>query len=212
MRTIHQAVLITISESTVAREAMAAGILNLSAYAKTIKKAVEEQTWKTVQIPTIVVALSRIQEDIKKNTESQAPLYIDDITIKAPLVDITYEKTKETIQAVATIKSLEHSNDVITNTIGSQEITIIASAHMKANILAHFGVKPKAVFDTVSGISMRFSENYIDIPNVLYRLLGIFATKNINVIEIVSTYTELMVVIDPKFVNEAIGQLMKLKA
>ena len=212
MRTIHQAVLATLSESPTARDAMTSGILNLSAYAKTIKKNIEEQTWKTVHVPTIVVALSRIQEELKNDTKNQAPLFIDDITIKAPLVDITYEKTVGTIQAVSTMKSLEHAHDVITNTIGSQEITIIASAHMKQKILAHFPVQPKAIFDTVSGISMRFSENYIDIPNVLYRLLGIFATKNINVIELVSTYTELMVVIEPKFVNEAIGQLMKLKA
>ena len=210
MRTIHQAVSNTLSESLVAKDAMQAGILNLSAYAKKIKKTVETETWKSVHLPTIVVALSRIQKNMVKNGEP--PLYIDDITIKAPLVDITYEKTKEAMQEVTSLKSMENSHDVITNTVGSQEITIIASAHMKQKIVDHFSKKPKAVFDTVSGITMHFSEQYIDIPNVLYRLLGIFAAKDINIIEIVSTYTELMVVIDPKFVNEAIEQLMKLKA
>ncbi|MDP2586682.1 MAG: hypothetical protein Q8P32_02830, partial [Candidatus Komeilibacteria bacterium] len=55
--------------------------------------------------------------------------------------------------------------------------------------------------------TVKFPEEFINLPNMLFAIEKRLAVKKINIIELVSTYTELTFVIDKKDVLPAIAQL-----
>jgi hypothetical protein len=226
MRSVSTAVATIIQQDEIALEAMSRGILNLSAYAEEIQPEVEKITWKEVRKGTIVVALSRFLQELQavhdskiknekaKNLQSIRPkVYIDDISIRSPLCDISFEKTK--LSQEATKKLLGSSlykqhNSFFTVTEGVSEITLIAPQILYEAILdlyaeQPFATKPKASYQNLTGISVRFSEKYLSVPNVVYVLIGQLAVKRVNIIEVVSTFTELAVIVQEHDTDKAMS-------
>jgi aspartokinase len=199
MRTVSSIVSSIFSEDDMATQALSNGVLNLSAYAAKILPLVEEKAWKSVQKGTIVVALARIAQN-QELPNLRPQVTIDDLKIKSPLCDITYEKTEENTQSVQTLRTALpiQPRSVFAMTEGMSEITIVASQDLLPAIQDHFGVKPKSLFPNVTGISVGFSKEYLAIPNAIYTIMNSVAVKHINIIEIISTYTELMFVLEDR--------------
>jgi aspartokinase len=197
MRTVTQIVRQIVTESEVPLEAIREEILNFSAYAKQIHPAVEKLTWKSVKVGTITVALTRIAKELPNTPPLRPQITIDDLKIKYPLVDISFEKTAHALERLSTIAGILESDakKVFVTTEGMSEISIVASAKLSETIQNHFGIAPKAIFIDLVGISVGFDPKYLDIPNTLYTLISAVASQRINIIELISTHTELMFVI-----------------
>lgn len=207
MLKVIDAVKNVISSDEVAIEAMRSGILNFSAYSELIHKKIENLTFKEVKKTTIVVALSRMAQKIYDVTPLKTQVKFDEISIKSPLVDITFDKTPENIAILRSLIEKISQNKFLTFTEGINELTIIASADQKETILENFKSKPKITIENLVGLSLRFSDNYINEPNVIYSILSLLASKRINLSEVVSTYTELTLVISENDLDKAIKAL-----
>src|SRR6185369_14665117 len=94
---ITDAVRDAITSSEVALSAFNEGYLNLTSYAVSIKKEVEEITKKKVRIGSIVVALSRMKKKLPRQKELSPIVKIDHISVKRGLVEMAFEKTKENL-------------------------------------------------------------------------------------------------------------------
>ncbi len=198
---VHQVIL----KDEIAFEAARNGILNLSAYAEKIKPQIEEYTMKDIKIGSIVVALSRMLPEINSTESLRPEVEIEDLRIKSPLYEITYEKTKsilEQLKELAIFSTEERDFFVMTQGLG--EITIICSKDIRDDLLNKIQAKPKSTFDELVAMSVRFAEKYLPVPNVLHSLASRLATRRINVIEIVSTYTELTFIVQKKDMNVAV--------
>ncbi len=211
MLTVTDAVRKILFSSDVPLEAMRSGILNFSAYAQSIHSQVEKMTWKTVKLGTIVVALTRIATTLEQVPTLRPQVKIDDLKIKFPLVDVSYEKTDALVQKLS---KLQAALDITTKKVfvvteGSSEITIIASQELHDAILSHFSVKPKGDFKDLVGITVSFDQHYLSVQNVIYALTSSVASKRINIIELISTYSELMFVIEEKDRQECVEALQE---
>lgn len=197
MLKIIDAVRTIVSEDEVAYEALRLGFLNLSAYAVKILPRVETLTWKSVKKPTVVVALSRLAAELQAAPGLLCPLKLDDLNVKSPLTVYSYEKTMANITHLRQLyKQLNNTpNQFVAATQGSREITLIVPAEFQDQVATFFPDKPKAVFSAAVGISVSFSDQYLPVPNVIYTILSALAVHRVNVIEVVSTYTELSVII-----------------
>lgn len=212
MKTVTEAVREVLFASDVALEALRAGVLNMSAFAEQIKPEVERMTWKSVQKNTVVVALSRVADELDAVPALHPEVLIDELSMKAPLADITYERTETTLQSA---QQLSYTLGLLpaqflTITQGLNEITIIVSQERLAEVEAHMRTQPKSVFHNLVGMTMKFNEQYLPQPNVLYSLLSKLAHQRINLYEMVSTYTELTVFIDESQLDRAVGVMNKL--
>lgn len=189
-------------------EAMQRKILNNSAYAKEIHKRVETLTMKPVQLGTIVVALTRFSNNLQQSPEFNPKVNIDNFSVTSSLSEVSYERTQNTSEKASTLRNaLVTNGDFFTITEGIHEITIVCSEQMRKSIIDHFDVEPKIVMDDLVAISVRFSDSYMDVPNTIYSLVGALATRNINLIEIVSTYTELTFVVFKREMEQTIQAL-----
>lgn len=201
MKSVVSAVQEHVSHDEVALEAMQLGILNLSAYAQIIQSKIEKETWKPVKVGTITVALSRLMNDTSFNSqllEIKPFVHISDISIRSPLCILSFEKTDSVQKSVARIfESKNHLKEhaFFTVTQGVHEITLIFPDVISEQILKFFKEKPKSYLRGVAGITTRFSEQYLTTPNTIHSLLAVLAVERINVLEVVSTHTELAIIV-----------------
>ena len=182
------------------------GYMNMSSYAHRIRKNVESRTKKQITIASLVVTLSRLRKEFKKTKPLIQKVDIANITTKLPLSEIAYENTDITVKKL----ELLHSNisisreDFFTTTIGTSELTIVCSSRIAEKIIKYFKTKPKFVAHNLSSIGLSFSEKQFTEPNTIFSLVAVLAKARINIIEIVSTYTELLFILNEKDFSEAV--------
>jgi hypothetical protein len=189
---------------------MSRGTLNLSAYAKRIHAEVEQRAFKPVQLGTIVVALSRISNELIDEDPLLPKIELDSIAVKSKLAEIAFNKTtanKFRAQKLYTEKEFAQA-DFLTITYGASEISIFAPMSLVKPVLRNFKPdSPKLLLDDLAALTVQFGEQYIDMPNMYFALLLAMATRKVNIVELISTYTELTFLVRQADLNE-LFQLM----
>lgn len=214
MLTVTNAVIEIISTSFVAHCALEQHLLNLSAYAKEILPEVEKRTKKSVKHGTIVTALSRLQYS-KKNTANTIPnIVIDDIIITSNLVEVAFEKTTKAQQSLQKLLiQTAESSEFFTVTQGHSELAIFASQKWLDTIETMFtGVHIKIKLTNLSSITMRFSPTYLTEPNILLAILLRFAIKKIVIVELLSTFTEVSLILHETDIETAFSIIHTFKS
>ena len=188
--------------------ALAKGFMNLSAYAKQIKRSVEEKSKKDVQVTGIVVALSRIQKNLKGINPLVQDIKLNNITTKSPLSEIVFEKTPDILSRLSSLyeKVKTSGDDFLTMTLSTNEVTVICSSRLKEAVLKHFKDKPIMTVNELASIGLSFDEKYYDMPNITFSLIRRIAQKRIVLAETITTHAEIIFVFNQKDLPE----IMKL--
>lgn len=182
-----------LSEDGLIIEALQRGVLNISAYANEVHAEVESRTKKPVRIGTIIVALSRLTDKIEQQPRLAPIVAIDSMNITSSLLGISYDKTDQVLMDISRINHsyIDNANAFFAMTMGTKGVTIICSSSLADRITQSIGQHPKATMEKLVAISVRFSDDYMDVPNTIYSLVQALAVRQIHILEIVSTYTEL---------------------
>lgn len=189
----------------VAREALISGVLNLSAYAKKIQPLITKRLYKNVRVGSIVTSLSRLASFVGNIPSLKAEVKIEDMSLKSPLCELTYEASSEVGRAIASLQNRYVGRGFFTATQGIGEITLITTMAFKEDIQKAIGVKPKGAYDHLAAVTVRFVEaQYIEVPNMIYTMVAALATKRINLIEIVSTFTEISFIVRQNDMNAVV--------
>lgn len=186
--------------------ALAMGYMNLSAYSKRIQKEVEDKTKKDVQVAGIVVALSRVQKQLKKVHPLIQDIKINNITAKSPLSEIVFEKTPAMIAKFSSLyeKVKTTNDDFLTMTISTSEITVICSDRIKEAILKHFKDTPRMIESSLASIGISIDPKYYPMPNITFSLIRRIATKRIPLAETITTHTEIIFIFPQKSLSEVL--------
>src|SRR3989344_4096525 len=195
-----------IRRDEVALEAMRGGLLNLSAYADKIHKEIEELTKKPVKRGTIVVALARMREELVKLPPLSPDIRMTNLSIKSGFNAFTYEKTLDIQRKIAMLHPfLLPLNDLFSITEGPSEITIIFAHRSKNMIKKHFSIAAKAEYEEIVAVTIQFPEEFSSVPNFLYSIFSKLAAKRINLIEVVSTFTEISFIVKREDMSEIVA-------
>jgi aspartokinase len=210
MISISQQVKKVLEEDQEALMVLNKGFLNFSSYARMIQPQVEELCLKDVKEKSITVALSRIAKEFKKDQRLEPPINIKNISMHSNLAELTYERTQETMQKInRIINDLEiDAKNYLALTRGISEITIIGDQKIIQSFKSKLNqINPIFEKSDLTGVTASFPEEMISIPNVIYRITQKMAVKKINIIEIISTFTELTFIIEKNNSALAIEQL-----
>ena len=192
--------------------ALTNGYMNMSSYAYHIRPKVEALTKKDVTIPSLVVTLSRIRKEFKKEKPLIQEVPITNITTKLPLSEIAYENTNNFLEQLESLhKNIPVSQeDFFTITRGMTEVDIICSANLESKVLKHFKVKPKWVNHNFAAIGISYDPKVFGMPNIFFSLLSVTARARINIEELVSTPTELIFIIAEKDFGRTVALFSEL--
>lgn len=191
-----------------ALEALSAGLLNLSAYADKIHSQVENATFKEVQKGTIVVALSRLSKRAASKPQLKPEVKIKNLKLTSSLACTNFEKTADLQRKIAVLHPFQVStNDIFSVTEGLNEVTIVCSEESIDQITKSLNSPIKSQFADLVAVTLKLPEHYAQIPNIYYVLINSLAVKRINLIEIVSTFTEISFIVKKEDMEKTIKAL-----
>lgn len=196
-------------------EALAKGIINYAALAETITPQIEHELKKKVKYSAVMMALRRLAEKLQKKLVKGMKLQFKetDLTIKSDLFEVTILKSQSTAKTATKLYELVDlsKGDFLTITSGIYEITIIASKKYKNRIqklLAQERIIK--IIENLSCLTIKIPTEAVETVGFFYAITKALNWENINIVEIVSTLTELSFIIDEDDVAKAFTTLKEI--
>ncbi|MBS3140305.1 hypothetical protein J4479_04850 [Candidatus Woesearchaeota archaeon] len=196
-------------------EALAKGIINYVALAEILRPEIEKELKKEVKTSAIMMSLRRLSEKLEKNFIKQAQIRFKetDITIKSNLFEITVLKSSVIISNIKRLYDLIDFSrgDFLTITHGIYEITIISNKKHK-NKIERILEEEKIVkiIDNLSSLTIKIPIEAVEQIGLFYIVTKALNWENINIIEIVSTLTEMTFILKEDDISQAFNILKKL--
>lgn len=169
--------------------------------ARHMRKEVESELGKEVDEGAIVMALSRMREKMQQRKGEQmkesgwAKLQL---SLRSGAMQIDLQKGKSTQGKLLELQKLASASpeDILSVTQSTHEITVISQEKYEDKIISALnGEKILNVEKGLSLLVLRFGEDVLYQPGFFDRVLRELAWENINIYEVVSTLTELIVVL-----------------
>lgn len=152
-----------------------------------------------------MIALSRLSKALQAEPKLLPKPSALEVSARSGLMEVVFERTQKNLALFQVLqqKAASFTADFFVGTQGIAEITLLISEERFPLVQSVFkGVKPKFVLRNLSGLTLRTTDKDIFIPNVFFSILYPFAMRRLNVIEIVSTYTEITMFLEDKDVQE----------
>jgi len=215
MITISSAVKQIVEESFLIEEGLNRDLINLSSLAREMKPKIISMTKKTVKDNAIVVALKRISIQIRSENKIRHSIFktAPEIILRSNLTTITYAKSQTLLTGFDNLLDVLRSNSnlflALSYGVFETGITINHTFCHQLELKLKSEKVVKKV-DNLSAITIILPEENIHVPGVYYDILKILAWNKINIIDIVSTYRELTIIISNSQIDEAFSSLKKL--
>lgn len=195
-------------------EALRRGIINYVALAEELQPHIEKDLGKKVKTSAIMMALRRLNDSLQKKgiIKNELIFRSDDISIRSPLFEITILKSNNSINNIRKIYDITDfaRGDMITITHGIYEITIIASSRLAKKIEKI--LENEHVIKTIASLgalTVKIPMNSTETVGMFYNVTKILNWENINIIEIVSTLTEMTFILKEDDLSRAFEAMKK---
>ncbi len=188
-------------------DALQRGIVNYGAVADELLERVQKETKEKVNHAAVMMALRRLAEKLEQR-DVRAPRFNEesDVTVRSNLFELTAANTKRAFDAINEYRTLVayERGEIFTVTHGLNELTVISNRkHLSKLKEALRREQIKNVTEELSLLTVRLPSEAIRTPGYFYSLVKALAWENINIIEIVSTLTELTFALHDKDVPRA---------
>lgn len=190
---------------------MAQGIVNLSGLARLILPEIRKKTFKEVQEGAVLMALKRQPKTLNSKFQVENVLEKShDLIIRSDLSELTILNIDFPIEKYKKILCLidEQKKYFLTVTQGVFETTIIISSELYQKVETIIK-KEKIVsqLQNLSSITIRLPGKTVLTPGVYYSILKFLAWEGINVIEVVSTFSEFTIILESQEISRAFSVL-----
>jgi hypothetical protein len=188
------------------QEAMSKGIINYAALAEHLQKDVENEMGRKTETAAIMMALRRLNDKLEGTFAGRVRFTPEaDVSVKSDLFELTLKKSKRAFELIKKIYDLiDPFSDFFATTQGTTQMTIISSKRHKKHIQSLLkGEHVVKVIDDLACIGTTIPLSAVDECGYFYTLTKAFVWENIPIVEIVSTLTELNLVIAEKDIPRA---------
>lgn len=192
-------------------DAINSSIINLSALARQILPEVKRETLKDVREGAVLMALKRRSKNLEQKPGVKSVLEKShDLIVRSNLAEFSIPNTDFSAEKHQKIlKLVDRQNKYfLTATQGVFETTIIFSRELLKEIKVILNPKKiTSVFDNLSSVTIRLPGKTVLTPGVYYSILKLLAWEGINIVEVVSTFSEFTIILENKEVARAFSIL-----
>lgn len=216
MVTIAHIVEKVVREQPLLEDAILRDIVSYAKAAEYVKPDVEKELRKPVKHGAIVMALTRLSEKLQesgKETFGNEHLSGIEMSLRSDMMEITILKSQKSFDAIRKLYGIVDfsSGDVLNVIQGNHEITIVASKKYEKRLDEELRFeKVTNRIRALSSLSIKFPKKFVETPGFFSLVTRHLAWHGVNIIEIVSTYTELTLVLKDEEVTKAYGVLQEL--
>jgi hypothetical protein len=179
---------------------MAIDAVNYSGLARHIIPELKQKLKKkTINIEGVIMAIKRYAEKAKKDSLSKNVLKAlgkCDLRLKGDIVDFTLKRTQQNYTAaLETHKKINwEQGDIIYIYQSLTEIAVILDKK-NANLIKVPGDQFINKEENLAMLTLRTPKEIVEMPGVYHYVLGLLASQGIALADIVSTYTELVLLV-----------------
>jgi aspartokinase len=202
MVTISHIVKKIVNESPMLQEAMAREIVSYGALADYLTKQIETELGKEVKHSAIMMALRRYSEELsKKRTKIDVFDYSSELTMKTNLVDINVVRSSTLLKRINQLYSIvDYEKGDFFNTVESSNEIAIVTNERNLDQIKKF-LKNENILrleKNLISITMLLSKQFLKTPGVISRITSELSWENINIFELITTMTEMTIIIHKK--------------
>ncbi len=204
-----------VKASPLLEDGLARGIINYSALAKDLRPQIEEKLLKKVGRSAIVMALKRTSSKLKtKRKVTQQIINLSGITARSNLAELTYLNSDTIIEKHKKVFfTSEKRKDIFCNlTQGVRETMLIVGEEILTPMEKLFAdERLVAKIKNLSSITILLTKETVNTPGVYYSILKLLAWNEINIIDVISTYSELTIILSNNDIDRAFSLLKNYK-
>ncbi len=213
MITVPQAVEKIINRSRYLSEALSKDLINTTSLARYIKAEVEDLSFKTVTVGSVAIAIKRLQKTYKKGYKKitvfeEAP----DMIVRSNLTLIYVKNSDNLLSELSKVEAdSQNFKKKALFTYGRVETVILTN---KINL---DGIKKilkdeeiTQCFPNVSSITIHLPKESVKNSGIFYFFIKSLAWEGVNILDMISTETELTLVFEPQDTNTAFAILRSL--
>jgi hypothetical protein len=215
MITISEILEDMVKQKPFVEQALADGLLNLSAFSRQVKPEIEKTLKKPVTDASIIMSLKRLVPTISITDHKKiekATRGFGDIIVRSSLSDFTYKNSETLFEKQGhLIMMLKDERDIFyTISRGVFETTIVISTNF-ADEAKHIFRDETLISSTasISSITLRLPKDNLKIPGLYYFVFKQIAWEGISVLEAISTTNELSIIVRDKDVDRVFSVIKK---
>jgi len=215
MITVPELVEEEIKQTPFLEEGLSQGIINLSSLARQFQPKIQEKLYKNIQIGAIVMSLKRLSAKLKNSHRKAIPQFmgLGNITVRSNLIEYSFENSPTLFdkqQELLTFVDKE-KGAFLTFTHGVFETTLIISSSLADEVERIYANETlRLKLDNLSAITLILPKEALNQPGVYYTVLKTLAWEGINLIEGISSFTELTMTFENNQVDKAFSALKQL--
>ncbi|MBX7137233.1 MAG: hypothetical protein K1X83_04545 [Oligoflexia bacterium] len=184
-------------------------LLNLTQVARFIRPQIEARTKKDVKESAILMALSRFQGAVARQTKRRDESFkIEQLSVQTDLAVLSLERSSDNHNRISKLYAeIQKRRGYLTICEGLSEITVIIENEYLA--LAEKLLKTQLAQATgdAAAIRIKFDPRYLETPGFLFVILQQLAFQGINLLEVASTKTEFILYLRMQDVRLAFDSL-----
>lgn len=187
-----------INRSPFIAEMLIQDVISFSNLARFLQPKVEAMYGEPVSVASIVMAVRRYSEELKRMRPQARTKLEYEIQMKTNIYDVNFRPAGDFHKRLLELYSKVHpeSGDFLNMTFGSHESSICVSEKHRALLDALLeGQEVLKSYTDLVALTIIFSGDFLQTPGIMYLAARKLAWENINIIEIVSTTSVLTFVI-----------------
>jgi aspartokinase len=189
-------------------QGLADGIINHSALARRLRPAIERELLRPASEAAIMMAIRRVVP--ARRRKARAATRFGELTVRSSLTALTYQVSPQTGTKVRRLfdRMARRRGEFVTYTQGVSEVMLVVSAATEdVAAAAMAGEHQIARLRRLAAIVIRLAPATVRSPGVYYTILKQLSWRDINVVDVVSTYTEFTIVVEHADVDRAFAAL-----
>ena len=213
MVTISHLVEKIVNERPLLFQALEQGIVSFGNLAEQLESEIKEELRKEVKRSAIVMALRRYSDKIESKHKLPKFDFHSEINMKTNLCDIAIQKSQTLLQKLQKINKIADyaKGDTLNIIRGNYEVSIVTNLKHLASIKKELkGEKVIKVEENLVALSLNFSEKFLYTPGVISTVVRKLTWEDINIYELISTFTELTFIISKKDATKGYNALQRL--
>ncbi|MFH1102111.1 MAG: hypothetical protein V1726_08785 [Methanobacteriota archaeon] len=198
MVTISHVVQKLVNDQMCVLESIDQGIISYSALAKKLQPDIENELGKKIKTHAIIMALHRYEEKLKQKHTPITFDYHSEIILKTDICDISVRRSLTLFDTLKKLYDIVHfeDGDLLNIVHGRCEVSIVTNERYRRQTLDF--LKKEHIINVEKNLvclTLTFPKEYLRTPGVIFQIARSLAWDNINIFEIVSTNTELSLII-----------------
>ena len=213
MVTISNIVQKKVGDNVFIQESLYNQIISYAALAKKLQPEISEEMEKPIKRHTIEMALRRYADELKQKHKQITFDYSSDIIMKTQICDISVCRSPTLFDKLKKLYDIVNfeKGDLINIIQGSSEVSIVTNERYLEKFLNMLkNEKVLNVERNLISLTLTFSKDFLYTPGIIFNIIRNIAWDNINIFEIVSTSTELTVIIHKQNAMKGYKALEKL--